>query len=45
MQNRHPYLLAAVLSLVGICLFLYKVFILELPLRPAARTTNWEVEA
>jgi 7 transmembrane helices usually fused to an inactive transglutaminase/Inactive transglutaminase fused to 7 transmembrane helices len=44
MKNRHLYILAGVLSLVGICLFLYKVLVLELPLRPEAKTTNWEVE-
>ncbi|MGD8809824.1 MAG: UUP1 family membrane protein [Gammaproteobacteria bacterium] len=45
MRNRHLYILAATLSLVGLCIFLYKVFVLELPLRPEARTLNWEVEA
>ena len=45
MRNRHLYILAAVLSFVGISLFLYKVFFLELPLRPEARALNWEVEA
>ena len=45
MRNLHLYILAAALSLVGICLFLYKIFVLELPLRPEARVQNWEVEA
>lgn len=45
MRNRHLYILAAVLCLVGITLFLYKVFYLELPLRPEAQAKNWEVEA
>jgi len=45
MRNRHPYILAAVLCVLGIGLFLYKVFILELPLRPDDKVKNWEVEA
>ncbi|MGD8478311.1 MAG: inactive transglutaminase family protein [Burkholderiales bacterium] len=45
MRNRHLYILVAVLCLIGITLFLYKVFYLELPLRPEAQAMNWEVEA
>lgn len=45
MKNRHLYILAAALSLIGVSLFLYKVFVLELPLRPEAKTRNWEIEA
>jgi len=45
MRNLHLYILASVLSLIGICLFLYKAFVLELPLRPEAEVRNWEVEA
>lgn len=44
MRNRHLYVLAGILGLSGICLFLYKVFFLELPLQPDARVQNWEVE-
>ena len=45
MRNRHLYILAAVLCFLGAGLFLYKVFVLELPLRPEAKVKNWEVEA
>ena len=45
MRNRHIYILAAVLSLIGTGLFLYKAVFLELPLRPEAKAMNWEIEA
>lgn len=44
-RNRHFYILAGVLTLIGVSLFLYKVFILELPLQPETQVRNWEVEA
>ena len=44
MRNRHLYILAAVLTLSGCGLFLYKVLFLELPLRPEANVQDWEIE-
>lgn len=45
MKNRHLYLLSAILTVIGLGLFVYKAFVLELPLRPAERVENWEVQA
>ena len=44
MRNLHLYILAAVLALTGLGIFLYKVYFLELPLQPASRAENWEIE-
>lgn len=44
MRNRHLYILAAVLTLSGCGLFLYKALFLELPLRPETKVQNWEIE-
>lgn len=44
MRNLHLYILAAVLTCVGIGIFVYKVLVFDLPLRPESRVQNWEVE-
>lgn len=45
MKNSHLYILSAILAAIGIGLFTYKAFFLELPLRPNERTENWEIQA
>ena len=45
MKNRHLYVLSAILAAVGLGFFLYKVYFLNLPLRPGERVVNWEVQA
>ncbi len=44
MSRRHLYLLAAVLSALGLALFLYKVLVLNFPLRPEKQIQSWRVE-
>ncbi|MCG8544689.1 MAG: UUP1 family membrane protein, partial [Alphaproteobacteria bacterium] len=45
MKNRHLYVLSALLAAIGLGFFFYKVFFLNLPLRPDERVVNWEVQA
>ncbi|MGI9388378.1 MAG: UUP1 family membrane protein, partial [Methyloligellaceae bacterium] len=45
MKNRHLYILSAILAVIGVAIFAYKAFVLNLPLRPDARVVNWEVQA
>jgi hypothetical protein len=45
MNNRHLYILAAVLAIVGAGIFSYKAVWLELPLKPEGKVENWEVQA
>ena len=44
MRDRHVYGLAAVLTVIGVGYFLYKVLVLGLPLSFHAKTDLWEVE-
>ena len=44
MNNRHLYILAALLVLVGLGVFLYKTLWLDFPLSPEAASDAWEVE-
>ena len=44
-ENRQVYIVAAVLGLVGLGLFLYKLTNLEYPLLPKERATLWNIEA
>jgi len=44
MNNRHLYILAAVLSIIGAGVFLYKAYWLDLPLHPEGKVENWEVQ-
>lgn len=45
MKNLQLYILTAILFVVSIGFFAYKVFVLNLPLRPYQVTENWEVQA
>lgn len=45
MNNRHIYLLAAVLVLLGTALFVYKARVLGFPLTPQEETQIWNIEA
>lgn len=45
MNNRHIYVLSAVLSLLAIALFVYKARVLGFPLTPQAETQVWNIEA
>jgi len=44
MSRRHLYLLSGVLAVLGLAVFLYKVLVLEFPLRPEEKTQTWRVE-
>jgi len=44
-RNRHIYILALVVVVIGFGLFAYKAFVLGLPLRPEERATHWEIQA
>ena len=44
MNNRHLYILCAILFFVGLGLFIYKVVYLGFPLMPGQQTDVWEVE-
>lgn len=41
----HPRILALALALIGLTIFLYKVFALGFPLRPDAEVETWTVQA
>ncbi|MBM0108426.1 inactive transglutaminase family protein [Steroidobacter sp. S1-65] len=45
MNNRHIYVLSAVLALMGLALFAYKSQVLGFPLRPLEQTRVWTIEA
>jgi len=45
MNNRHIYVLSAVLVAVSLALFAYKAWILGLPLQPKQETQVWNIEA
>ncbi|WP_116812056.1 inactive transglutaminase family protein [Steroidobacter cummioxidans] len=45
MNNRHIYVLSAVLALIGLSLFAYKSRVLGFPLQPQEETHVWTVEA
>jgi 7 transmembrane helices usually fused to an inactive transglutaminase/Inactive transglutaminase fused to 7 transmembrane helices len=45
MSNRHIYVLAAVLTLLGLGLFAYKSRVLGFPLAPQEQTQVWNIEA
>ncbi|MGH8186309.1 MAG: UUP1 family membrane protein, partial [Steroidobacteraceae bacterium] len=45
MNNRHIYLLAAALVLLGLALFVYKTRVLGFPLTPQEETQIWNIEA
>lgn len=45
MNNRHIYVLAAVLAMLGLALSVYKVQVLGFPLQPQEQTQVWTVEA
>jgi len=45
MKNRHIYLLAAALTAISLALFVYKVRVLDYPLRPLEQREVWNVEA
>ena len=44
MNNRHLYILSALLFLFGLGLFLYKVVFLGFPVTPGQETNVWEIE-
>ncbi len=44
MRNLHVYILAAVLTVIGLAVFAYKAFVIGLPLAPGALASAWEVE-
>lgn len=45
MNNRHIYVLSAVLVAVSLALFAYKAWVLGLPLQPKQETQVWNIEA
>lgn len=45
MNNRHIYILAALLTALGIGLFVYKAKVLGFPVRPQQETKIWNIEA
>ncbi|HEY0683176.1 MAG TPA: inactive transglutaminase family protein [Steroidobacter sp.] len=45
MNNRHIYVLSAVLALMGLALFAYKSQVLGFPLQPQEQTRVWTIEA
>jgi len=45
MNNRHIYILAAVLTLAGLGIFFYKMQVLGFPVRSQAQAPVWNVEA
>src|SRR5687767_13714641 len=45
MNNRHIYLLAAVLTVISVSLFYYKSRVLGFPLMPQEQRQVWNVEA
>jgi hypothetical protein len=45
LNNRHIYFLAAVLTALGVSLFLYKSRVLGFPIAPQAQTQIWTIEA
>ncbi len=45
LNKRHLYIVASVLTLIGLGLFLYKVLVLGFPLAPRTTTQVWTVEA
>jgi len=44
MNNRHLYWLTGLLTLIGLSIFLYKVFILHFPIQPDRLMTSWRLE-
>lgn len=45
MNNRHIYVLTAILVMVSLVLFTYKAYVLGLPLQPKQETQVWNIEA
>lgn len=45
MNNRHSYVLAAVLVVISLALFTYKAHVLGLPVQPKQETRVWNIEA
>ena len=45
MNNRHIYVLSAILALIGLALFAYKSQVLGFPLQPQEQTRVWTIEA
>jgi hypothetical protein len=45
MNRAHLYLLTALLTIVGLAVFVYKAFVLGFPLLPEAETEVWTVQA
>lgn len=44
MSRRHLYVLSALLTLIGLGLFAYKAFVIQLPLYAGQRTEAWRIE-
>ena len=44
MKDRQVYLLAALLALIGISIFAYKLLVLKLPLQADTQVNNWDIE-
>ena len=45
MNKGHLYILAGILSAVGVLLFLYKAFVLDFPFLPSDMVERWDLEA
>ncbi len=45
MNKRHLYLLAGSLTAIGLFLFFYKLFVMDFPLVPEAKSYIWNIEA
>ena len=44
MGNRHVYILAALLTVGGLGLFLYKALVLAFPILPGEKSDLWDIE-
>lgn len=45
MNKKHIYILALILTVIGLGIFLYKALVLKFPLKPEAESYLWNVEA
>lgn len=45
MRNRQVYIVASILTLIGLAIFAYKILVSEFPMMPGETTQAWDVEA
>lgn len=44
MKTFHAFIIGAILSVIGLSLFLYKVYYLDFPVQPKAEAKSWHIE-